>query len=122
MKSSIDGEEQQQKKKPRRDKGVVLMSPRDKYCLGWIADQYGVRLDQIQRLLSRWPMGTIKDKSKGLAAPTVKDQIERWRRAGWIEYQRVLVDHPGWVWIARKGLQALQWQDVYTPRNRHTPD
>jgi len=106
----------EQPKKPRKDKGVVLYSPRDEYCLAWIADQYAVRLDQIQALLSRWPMGKVKDKSKGLAATTVKDQISRWRRAGWIEYQRILVDQPGWAWITRKGLQALGWDNFYTAR------
>jgi len=105
-----------EQKKPRKDKGVVLYSERDEYCLAWIADQYAVRLDQIQVLLSRWPLGTLKDKEKGLAATTVKDQINRWVRAEWIEYQRVLVGQPGWAWITRKGLQALGWDNFYTAR------
>lgn len=112
---SESGEEAMQKK-PRRDKGMVLFSPRDEYCLGWIADQYAVRLDQIQQLLSRHPGGQVKDKAKGLAPTTVKDQIERWRRAGWIEYQRVLVGQPGFAWITRKGLQVLDQDDIYTAR------
>jgi hypothetical protein len=102
--------------KTRRDKGVVLYSPRDEYCLGWIADQYAARLDQIQRLLSRHPGGKVKNQARGLAPTTVKDQIERWRRAGWIEYQRVLVNQPGWAWITRKGLQVLDFDDFYTAR------
>jgi len=110
-----DGEEVLQKP-PRRDKGVVLYSPRDEYCLAWIADQYAVRLDQIQMLLSRKPMGKLKNKEKGLASTTVKDQINRWTRAGWIEYQRVLVGQPGWAWITRRGLQALEWDNIYTAR------
>lgn len=102
--------------KYRRDKGVILFSPRDRYCLEWIADQYAARLDQIQRLLSRRPMGQVKDERRGLAPTTVKDQIERWRNAGWIEYQRVLVGQPGWAWITRKGLQTIGWEDLYTAR------
>jgi hypothetical protein len=105
-----------QQKKPRRDKGVVLFSARDEFCLAWIADQYAVRLDQIQRLLSLWPMGKVKNKERGLAPTTVKDQISRWERAGWIEYQRVLANQPGWAWITRKGLQVLDWDDFYTAR------
>jgi hypothetical protein len=100
----------------RRDRGTVLFSPRDGYCLAWIADQYAARLDQIQQLLSRMPLGQVKNKSKGLAPTTVKDQIERWRRAGWIEYERVLVGQPGWAWITRKGLQVLDLDDIYTAR------
>lgn len=102
--------------KPRRDKGTILFSKRDEYCLGWMADQYAVRLDQIQVLLSRWPMGKLKNKERGLAATTVKDQISRWVRAGWIEYQRVLVNQPGWAWITRKGLQVIAWDGFYSAR------
>lgn len=119
MKSQqLDEEERQQqrKRKPRKDKGMVLMTPRDEYCLQWIADQYAVRLDQIQMLLSRWPQGKLKNEQVGLAPTTVKDQINRWQRAGWIEYQRILVGQPGWVWITKKGLQILDWDGIYTAR------
>lgn len=108
--------EPERKKKARRDKGVVLMTRRDQYCLGWIADQYAVRFDQIQQLLSRVPGGKLKDKRAGLAPTTVKDQIERWRRAGWIEYQRVLVNQSGWAWITKKGLQVIEWDGFYVAR------
>lgn len=109
----LESDEEALQKKPRRDKGMILFSERDEYCLGWIAEQYAVRLDQIQMLLSRKPLGKVKNKEKGLAATTVKDQISRWQRAGWIEYQRVLVGQPGWAWITRWGLQALEWDDLY---------
>jgi hypothetical protein len=107
---------QQKPKKPRSDKGTILWSPRDEYCLTWIAHQYAARLDQIQQLLSRFPGGELKDKRKGLAPTTVKDQIRRWTRAGWIEYERVLVNQPGWAWITKKGLQAVDLDGFYRAR------
>jgi hypothetical protein len=109
-------EAQKRQRKPRSDKGLVLMTERDQYCLQWIADQYAVRLDQAQRLLSRWPGGELKDKRRGLAPTTVKDLVNRWQRAGWIEYQRVLVGQPGWMWITKKGLRMIGWDDFYTAR------
>lgn len=104
------------RRKTRSDKGTVQLSKRDIYCLAWIADQYAIRRDQIQRLLSRWPRGKLKDKSKGLAETTVKDQIDRWKRAGWIMYDRVLDGQPGWAWITKKGLQVIGWDNFYTAR------
>jgi len=105
-----------QPKKPRSDKGLIRWSPRDESCLTWIADQYAARLDQIQQLLSRDPGGQLKDERKGLAATTVMDQVNRWTRAGWIEYERVLVNQPGWAWITKQGLQALDLDGCYRAR------
>jgi hypothetical protein len=104
-------------RKVRSDKGLVMATDRDLYCIEWIADQYGARLDQIQKLLSRFPdrEKPFKD-GKLIAETTVKDQISRWRRAGWIEYQRVLADAPGWAWVTKKGLQMVGLDELYTAR------
>jgi hypothetical protein len=47
---------------------------------------------------------------------TVKDQISRWKRAGWIEYRRVLAGSPGWAWVTKKGLQLVDLDEIYTAR------
>lgn len=97
----------------RSDKGLILATERDLYCMRWTADQTAVSVDQAQRLLSRMPGGQMKDQRAGLAASTVKDQITRWRHAGWIEYRRILVGQPGWMWVTKKGLQLVGWEDFY---------
>jgi hypothetical protein len=104
-------------RKVRSDKGLVMATRRDQYCIAWIADQYAARGDQIRRLLSRFPdkQRPFRD-GKLMAETTVKDQIARWQRAGWVEYKRVLADQPGWAWVTKKGLQLVGRDDLYTAR------
>src|ERR1700693_2519247 len=104
-------------RKVRSDKGLVMATPRDLYCIAWIAEQYAARTDQIRMLLSRFP-----DKDKPfkdgvlMAETTVKDQLDRWKRAGWMEYRRVLVGEPGYAWVTKRGLQLVDLDDIYTAR------
>jgi hypothetical protein len=104
-------------RKTRSDKGLVMATARDLYCVGWIAEQYAARVDQIQRLLSRFP-----DKEKPFqngqfpADTTVRDQIARWRRAGWIDFRRTLADEPGYAWATKRGLQLVGLDDIFTAR------
>src|SRR5215469_9741713 len=104
-------------RKTRSDKGSIMATRRDLYCIAWIAEQYAARVDQVRRLLSRFPdsQRPFKD-GKLIAATTVKDQIARWKRAGWIDYQRVLADSPGWCWPTKKGLQLVDLDGMYTAR------
>src|SRR5215468_819085 len=95
-----------QQRKTRSDKGTIMATRRDQYCIAWIAEQYAARADQIRELLSRLPdpKRPFKNQEEELIAETtVRDQISRWRRAGWIEYKRILADSPGWAWVTRKG-------------------
>lgn len=107
-------------KKPRKarsDKGTIMATKRDLACIIWIAEQYAARFDQIQRLLSRFPDAEKPFKQQGLIAETTtKDQISRWKRAGWIEYRRVLADGPGFAWVTRRGLQLVGLDEIYTAR------
>ncbi len=93
-----------------------MATRRDQYCIAWIAEQYAARGDQIQRLLSRFPDQQRPFKGELLAETTLKDQLSRWRRAGWIEYRRVLADEPGFAWVTRQGLQLVDLDDIYTSR------
>jgi hypothetical protein len=108
------GTEAKRERKTRSDKGNIMATRRDLYCIAWIAEMYAARGDQIQRLLTRFPDPRRPFKGKLIAKTTVKDQISRWKRAGWIEYKRVLADEPGFCWVTKKGLQLVDLDDIYT--------
>jgi hypothetical protein len=108
---------EKKERKQRSDKGLVMATKRDLYCVAWIADQYAIRTDQVQRLLSRFPDKEKPFKNgKTPALTTTKDLIARWQRAGWIEYRRVLADAPGWLWVTKKGLALVDLEGIYTAR------
>jgi hypothetical protein len=44
----MQGEEKKERK-PRSDKGLIMATRRDLYCMAWIAEQYAARGDQVQR-------------------------------------------------------------------------
>ena len=104
-------------RKARSDKGFIMATTRDLYCIKWIAEQYAARFDQIQKLLSRFP-----DKHKPfragklIAETTTRDLIARWQRAGWIEYRRVLADGRGFAWCTKKGLALVGLDETFTAR------
>lgn len=92
---------------PRRDKGQPLWTPRDLAVLVWMADQYAVRRDHLAVLLGQRAEAPTKVPGR-LAVTTVKDWVQRWRRAGIIESMRVLLGEPGWAWVTREGLEHLE--------------
>lgn len=106
----------EKERKVRSDKGHIMATKRDIYIMQWMAEQYAVRFDQIQKLLSRFPDKHKPFKSKLIAETTVKDQIARWQRAGWIEYRRVLADGRGYAWVTKKGLALVELDEIYTAR------
>src|SRR5689334_22874197 len=107
---------EKKERKQRSDKGLIMATRRDLYCIAWIAEQYAARGDQVRRLLSRFPDKEKPFKDKLIAETTVKDQISRWRRAGWVEYVRVLADEPGYCWATKKGLALVGLDDIYTAK------
>src|SRR4051812_37713351 len=94
--------------KPRRDKGIPQLTERDRYVLSWIGDQYGVRLDTLQKLLGRSPGGSQHaPKVSGMIAQSnVYRIIRRWETLGLVEYQKFWDDTPGWVWLTATGLRG----------------
>lgn len=100
-------------RKQRSDKGSIMATRRDLYCIAWIAEQYAARGDQIQRLLSRFPDPQKPFKDTLIAETTLQDQINRWRRAGWIESRRILADEPAYSWVTKRGLQLVGLDDIY---------
>lgn len=117
MKTSAEDDDEYYDRKVRSDKGLIMATERDFYCIAWIAEQYCARGDQVRRLLSRFPNKLRPFKNGELIAETTtRDQISRWVRAGWVEYKRVLADEPGYCWVTKKGLQLVDLDDIYTAR------
>ena len=113
----MSGEEITKKKKPRMDKGNVQATKRDLHCVEWIAEQYGARFDQVQKLMGRFPNAEKPFKKDGVPGEsTVKDTLGRWRRAGWIEYKRVLADGRGFAWVTKRGLELVGLDEIYTAK------
>jgi hypothetical protein len=88
-----------------------MATGRDLKVLPWIAHQYAAQFYQVQSLLTRFPGAPLQGDL--ISEAVVKDQIDRWRRAGWVEYKRVLAEGRGWCWVTKKGLQLLGLEDTY---------
>jgi hypothetical protein len=73
---------------------------RDRTALTWIANQYAIRLDHLQVLLSRLSHRPVK-----LSA--VRSVVTRWRNAGWVNSQRMRANERGWVSLTASALHAL---------------
>lgn len=105
-------------KKPRKirsDKGLIMATRRDLECIVWIAEQYAIRFDQLLRLLSRYPDQHKPFRENGeMAESTAKGILDRWRRAGWVEYKRFLADEPGYLWVKKSGLALVGLDDIFT--------
>lgn len=89
------------KRSPRSDLGQVRITRRDLEVLYWMADQYGIRKDQIPRLLG------------GLGDRTIRALLDRWSRAGLVERRRIFAHDPAWVWPTRGGLGLLDRRVPY---------
>lgn len=100
----------------RSDKDQIQATPRDFRVMGYMAHMEAVRRDHLRLVFSALPGGKFKD-GKFIADSTLKDQIERYRKAGWIMYQRFL-NEPGWAVPTRRGLRLVGLDGFYTP---HVP-
>lgn len=79
--------EQPRQRRQRADAGVIRQTARDAAVLEWLSQMYGAPLDVIARGL-----GVSDGRAWALA--------DRWRRAGWVEVQKVDAG-PMWVWPVR---------------------
>jgi hypothetical protein len=76
-----------------RRNGHETLRRRDLELLGWLAEQYGARTDQLEILL-------------GCGPRTVQRVLARLRDAGLITTPRLLVGEPAWVIPTSAGLRA----------------
>ena len=92
-------------RKPRYDRGTVKANDRDILLLTWIAEQYAARFDTIVDVARCHPgPGANPD---GISVSAVRQVVDRWRRAGWVEHRQILAGEPPWVWLSRAGLVAF---------------
>ena len=91
---------------------VHHLTQRDLLCLTWIAMQYAIRLDQLQRLLFRHTPEADRSKLKPgadrLSLDRTYELIARWREQGYIERGGVLHHDKLWIWVSRAGMRACQ--------------
>lgn len=116
--------QEEKKRKPRRDKGIRLMTARDQWVLAWIAEQYAVRFDHVRQLLSLQPghrSARFAPGSDGVSDSDVLQVIGRWEREpAWVGYRRFHVGQPGWVWVTPVGIEILSSQGFLPKYGRHT--
>lgn len=97
-------------RKTRRDKGMRQLTERDLWVLPWIAEQYAIRYDQLQRLLSRQPGQRNKTKTgpQGITNSAVDQVIDRWLEdPPLVVYDRRFRHTPGWIWLTTYGERDL---------------
>jgi len=99
-------DEQTSRRKKRSDAGAVLMTPRDQMALSWIGQQYGMSIDQLQRLLGQQPgRGAVHER--WISESAARETVTRWKKAGWVQAGRTWVDEPLWVWLTPLGLSKM---------------
>jgi hypothetical protein len=76
-----------------------VVSRRDLDALGWVGEQYAVRVDQLAAFLDCGPR-------------TVQRLLARLREQRLVEVRRVLVGEPAWVIPTVKGLRACGLSSV----------
>ncbi|MBA2391404.1 MAG: hypothetical protein H0V70_01510 [Ktedonobacteraceae bacterium] len=88
------------------------LTPRDRICLTWVAMQYAVRLDQLQRLLFRYtPEGDrykLKVERDHLSLDRTYEIIKKWLVMELIEKKTILHGDQLWIWASRQGLRETQ--------------
>jgi len=78
------------------------VTERDLLALAWIAEQYTVRTDVLAVLLGRLSPASPRRAGR-LGGRTVRQRVERWEQAGWVERRRLLGQT--WVLPTRAGLR-----------------
>ncbi len=98
------------RKRQRSDQGPRL-TERDVACLRWIAQQYAIRLDQLQRLLLCYTPQDDREKVRAGADRLSKERtyrtLARWERLHLIEFGNILDGEPRWVWLSAAGLREI---------------
>lgn len=100
---------------PRRHKGCILLSPRDRWAFPWMADQYALSLEQLQALLGR-QAGYGAKRPNWISESAMRQVLARWHKLGYIEQKNIFTDYPAWVWPTRRAITELGLRyGYYTP-------
>jgi hypothetical protein len=103
-------------RKERRDKGGILLTERDDLVLHWISEQYGIRFDQLQRLLGKYP-GRSTNEAGMVGVTTAAGVVDRWRKLDLICTRKFRYREPAWIWLTRAGLKHLGLDYSYKELN-----
>jgi hypothetical protein len=91
----------------RRDAGILQVTERDILVLTWIAEQFCISYDHVQRLLALLSPATTKHPDR-VAPSTAQNAIERWLQLGYIDVpHKIIREHATYIWLSRKGLKEL---------------
>jgi hypothetical protein len=97
---------------------VHQLTPRDIICLTWIAMQYAIRLDQLQRLLFRFTPEADRYKLKPgvdyLSLDRTYEIIQKWLSLGYIEKGGILHHDKLWIWVSREGMRLCKLPFTYS--------
>ena len=77
----------------RSDAGQVRLTRRDVEIVTFMGEQYGLRKDQLPRLI-----GDVSER-------TIRALIDRWTRAGLVSRQTIFAGDHAWLWPTRLGLE-----------------
>ena len=77
----------------RADAGQVRITPRDVSVLTYMGEQYGIRKDQLPRLV-----GDVAER-------TIRALIDRWVRAALINRRTIFAGDHAWLWPTNSGLE-----------------
>ena len=81
----------------RYDQGHIRWTERDLAVLSWLFEQYVIRLDQLAELAGRWPGKETKAPGR-VGESTARALVARWRQAGVVQSDTLLVRQPLWCW------------------------
>ncbi len=103
----------EQEPKRRKDAGILQVTDRDIIALTWIADQFSISFDQLQRLLGKHAKAETK-RPDILSVSATRDTLTRWLQLGFIEEPRkVIASHSSYIWLSRRGLSQLNLPYAY---------
>lgn len=93
-------------KQRRSDRGLIRYNDRDAYTLTWIGQQYGIRLDMLQKLLGFQAQQPTRLPGL-LGTSSTRRVLARWRQESLIEVRKLHGEQPHWVWLTRRGLSQM---------------
>lgn len=93
-------------RKRRIDYGKIRLNDRDLQTLGWLGEQYAIRLDCLQLLLGRSAYQTTRVEGQ-VQSSTARRVVQRWHHAGLVGCRKLFFGQPSWLWLTRRGLSQF---------------
>ena len=90
--------------KRRADYGKIRLNHRDLEMLGWLAEQYAVRLDCLELLLGRTAFQPTRVQGQ-VQTSTARRVVQRWLNAELVGCRKLFFGQPSWLWLTGQGLR-----------------